>query len=74
MTFRITTFSIATLCHGAECVYAEGCILFIVMLNVILPDVIMLYFVLLSVVAPKMGAREKFLYMNRTRDDRTYPI
>ncbi len=47
MTLSIMTLSITTLSHYAECHYGECRVLFIVMLNVVMPVVIML-----SVVAP----------------------
>jgi hypothetical protein len=41
------------LCLNAECHYAEFCILFTIMLNVIMLSVVMLNAGMLSVVAPK---------------------
>jgi hypothetical protein len=50
------TLSTTMFCHYAEYCYAEGRILFIVMLNVIMLSVIMLSVVKMSVVAPLINS------------------
>ncbi len=52
MTLSITTISILTLWHYAQCRCAECRNLIILMLNVIMPSVVMLSVITLSIVAP----------------------
>jgi hypothetical protein len=51
MTFSITTPSITMICHSAEWNYAEGRILFSIMLSVIVLIVVILSVVMLRVAA-----------------------
>ncbi len=70
MVFSLMTLSITMIRDYAECNYAQGLVLFIimlsviilnvVMLNVIMLSVVMLNVVMLSVVAPTKSAKTMF--------------